>query len=425
MKLKKVLLIICALSTLISYSANAWWPSGHCLAATIASGNLTQQTREAVDRLLNITIECPGPIYCVDHYPGGNRLVAVATWADNVKAKNVNWGTTKDAQSFYSSTHFIDSILYCNKNNKKAPFRRVREAINASRKLTKFGTPDNAVSALRAAIVTLKSNTASKGEKDFALRYLIHLSGDITQPLHATDPEYYPNPASRPGAYIDTKGGSNILFGRPSSIKVLFDEPEPPFCYYDLHSFWNDIGDSYKFPQIPYVSGNISISMTQQMSLDAEAEILKMDVFNSKNIENSNGQLISFTQLNRNLSNNPDPMEWAADTYVQARDFAIRRGRGFLDLNPGKDRIFTFLEGHQSIIIPRLPHKYRELTKNIAEIQIYKAGIRLANMLNAIFDTKHAPTAYVNFANSLRGKTLDQLCYVNIVTNVQSHEFVY
>ena len=54
----------------------------------------------------------------------------------------------------------------------------------------------------------------------------------------------------------------------------------------------------------------------------------------------------------------------------------------------------------------------------MSEIQIYKAGIRLADMLNAIFDPKSRQTpfayiAYIFVAEQLH-PTLDKLCHVNI-----------
>jgi hypothetical protein len=102
-------------------------------------------------------------------------------------------------------------------------------------------------------------------------------------------------------------------------------------------------------------------------------------------------------------------MEWAADAYVQARDFGVKG----LDFKPEDDLIYG-LDGKLIVMIPKLPETYRELAKNIAEIQIYKAGIRLADMLNAIYDPEEAKPAYDKFVISLNGETLNELCPVNI-----------
>ena len=170
--------------------------------------NITPKTRTAVDNLLKIKIESPGPVKCIDCYPG-HRMTAVATWADNIK--KVPWlGSHPGTRENYSKCHFIDPILYCNKKDHKTPSDRVEEAI------AKYEY--NAVSLLRAAIVTLSTPPvkAITPEKAFALRYFIHVAGDLTQPFHATDPIYFPEF----GPSIDTIGATKIFFETPSIYKI-------------------------------------------------------------------------------------------------------------------------------------------------------------------------------------------------------------
>ena len=57
---------------------------------------------------------------------------------------------------------------------------------------------------------------------------------------------------------------------------------------------------------------------------------------------------------------------------------------------------------------------YQKLVRDVSAIQVYKAGIRIANMLNAIYDPENASSAYCNFIEKITGKTLNKFCPVNI-----------
>jgi len=52
-------------------------------------------------------------------------------------------------------------------------------------------TQDNVVIGIQKCIAVLKDNSASKEEKIFHLRFLVHLVGDIHQPLHVGRAEDY------------------------------------------------------------------------------------------------------------------------------------------------------------------------------------------------------------------------------------------
>ena len=58
--------------------------------------------------------------------------------------------------------------------------------------------------------------------------------------------------------------------------------------------------------------------------------------------------------------------------------------------------------------------EYRDITGEVSKIQVYKAGIRLADILNAIYDPDNALPAYKDYVKNLDCQTLDELCHVKI-----------
>ena len=70
----------------------------------------------------------------------------------------------------------------------------------------------DAVTALEAFAATFRSRTASLADKQMALRFVIHIGGDLHQPLHV-------------GNCTD-KGGNEVhvtFFGRPTNLHAIWD----------------------------------------------------------------------------------------------------------------------------------------------------------------------------------------------------------
>jgi len=150
--------------TLLGAAAPAWpWGcEGHETIALIAQKHLTAHARSTVDRLLEQ--------YAVDPQlrhscrPSGLGVMAErSTWADDVR---------KNDRSPYSGTghwHFID-----------IPRRAVRGD------LSKF-CPRRAgciIGALTDQLAVLRNGTAGQRRMAEALMFVIHLVGDLHQPLH-------------------------------------------------------------------------------------------------------------------------------------------------------------------------------------------------------------------------------------------------
>lgn len=132
-------------------STQAWSSVGHKIVAHIAYDHLTPEAKKAVDRLT---------LQDVKTYSGRNRFVFASTWADWSR----DHGDTR-----FRRWHYIDLPLSSAGQKTQAP--------NAM----------NAVYGINHCQVVLKKTKASFAEKSTCLKLLVHIVGDIHQPLHCVN----------------------------------------------------------------------------------------------------------------------------------------------------------------------------------------------------------------------------------------------
>jgi hypothetical protein len=153
-----------AVLPLASAPAFGWGCEGHQIIALIARAHLTAAASNAVDQLLRENPIDPAlSRFCKDR---PNDLMAdSATWADDARniEKTGDW-------------HFIDIPL----------------AVNAASDVMKWckpvdGKPGCIVSAIDYEWALMRDKSQPAPVRAKALRYVIHLVGDLSQPLHATD----------------------------------------------------------------------------------------------------------------------------------------------------------------------------------------------------------------------------------------------
>ncbi|MBT8296420.1 MAG: S1/P1 nuclease [Gramella sp.] len=155
----------------ISISSNGdWGKTGHRATAEIAENNLTEKAKKAVDELL-----------------GGYGLAFVANYADDIKSD-------PDYRQ-YGPWHYV--------NIDPASDEYVLE--DASER-------GDLVQAIRKCISVLKDEDATKEEKRFHLKMLVHFVGDLHQPFHV--------------GHSEDKGGNDIQvrwFNDGSNIHRVWD----------------------------------------------------------------------------------------------------------------------------------------------------------------------------------------------------------
>ena len=141
--LKKITLI--SLFFYLPLQTMAWGMLGHRIVGEIADSYLNAKTRIEIKKIL------------------GNESIAMASnWGDFIKSD-----TTYD---YLEKWHYVD-------------FERGTD-YDQMQAILKNDTTTNAYTKLNMLISGLKSKSLSQDKKLFYLRMLIHIMGDISQPLH-------------------------------------------------------------------------------------------------------------------------------------------------------------------------------------------------------------------------------------------------
>jgi hypothetical protein len=221
----------CAVAGLIvvlftASSALAWNSKGHMMVAYVAYKQLTPAARARVDDLLlrnpyykkwEMTI--PATI------SGAEKKLRIfmlaATWPDEIKAERSGYtddgsddGSRPDGASSAQNTGYIDHLRHKYWHFVTMPF-----TCDGS-PLPPIPTP-NAQDRIHLFRAVLASTTGSDDLKSYDLTWLVHLVGDVHQPLHV---------ATRVSA-TQPDGDHN-----GSAVSLC---PAP--CQDDLRAFWNTI----------------------------------------------------------------------------------------------------------------------------------------------------------------------------------------
>jgi len=163
MKIIKLQIILLLLSQILF----GWGKTGHRVVGEVAESYLTKNAKLQIKKIL-----------------GHHDLAYVSNWADDIKS-DPNW---KHAWDWHFCT--------IPNGEKHVPGKYTGDAIE---KVNEF-------------IETLKNKSASKDQKQIALKFLVHLVGDLHQPLHV--------------GRKDDKGGNDI------NVKWFWEKT-------NLHSIWD------------------------------------------------------------------------------------------------------------------------------------------------------------------------------------------
>lgn len=138
-------LVFC-LGALNSY---AWNAAGHKVVAQIAYDNLSPKAKDMCYKYLRSRT----------HNTPNSSFVSASTWMDEIRFREVYW---------YDVMHYID-IPFSSDGTHVPPIEKT-----------------NAIKTIKQATAVLSSKKTKVADKRLALRMLIHITGDIHQPLHAT-----------------------------------------------------------------------------------------------------------------------------------------------------------------------------------------------------------------------------------------------
>lgn len=214
----------------------------------------------------------------------------------------------------------------------------------------------------------LRNERTTLFERALLLRHLVHLVGDMQQPLHMLQ-TFYP-------LFGTTLGGNNIQVRFSDEIpfcKRKSRENGSSLCFSrNLYALW----DSGAFLCIDERSPIFSFTTLE--STDRAIQILNK--FSKKLIPKCLAKIekmINMERINKLLKESRSITSWGADTSSIAIDLAYK---------PLDDQILALTNTSQEIIID---NTYFESVCKVSAEQIYLAGIRLADMLNSIFDENY------------------------------------
>lgn len=165
------MLKICSilLFSAISFNAFSWSMIGHRVVGEVASAHLTPKAKTEVANLI-----------------GKQTLAQVSNWADFIKSDK--------------------------KMRKYGPWHYVSFPKKVKIEKRKHNHKGDILTAITKLSKDLRSKKTSKNDKVFALKMLVHLIGDIHQPLHV--------------GYSDDRGGNKVSvewFGEKSNLHQVWD----------------------------------------------------------------------------------------------------------------------------------------------------------------------------------------------------------
>lgn len=229
--MKSIRVFLClGLIALLPLPLFAWGAIGHMTVAYVAYQNLTPAAKARIRDLLKLNPDyekwekqIPQGTSAQDH----DRIIFMiaSVWADDIKGESQytddgsNGGNTPNGASSSQNTGYSDLLRHRYWHFIDTPFSPDGSA------LPEIPTP-NAQTQIVAFRAMLNSSQPDK-LKSYDLVWLLHLVGDIHQPLHAVTRVTHSN------AKGDAGGNFVKLFGDASS---------------NLHSYWDDLpGADCKF----------------------------------------------------------------------------------------------------------------------------------------------------------------------------------
>lgn len=148
LKIKLTFISIIVLGCLISSTGFAWSKQGHMVIADIAYGHLLPAKKKKLDSLLAT----------LQQGKGLQAMLRASTWADDLRFKNIKT---------YDRWHYI-----------RLPI------IKDKLKFTPYVPEPNVLTSSIRQLKLIQDKSNTKKQKAAAIRMLIHLIGDMHQPLH-------------------------------------------------------------------------------------------------------------------------------------------------------------------------------------------------------------------------------------------------
>lgn len=284
--------LIFASALFIQMPVQSWWDVGHMTVSQIAYDQLEPGVKEKADEIIT---------YLAPLNPRTPEFITAACYADDMvdEGMGIFW-------SWHGSAYPYDMDGVLSRQESKELYDQLRD--------------NDAIYAIKQAIKTLKNPEASQFAKSFMLRFLLHVVGDIHQPLHCTTlySKDFKN-GDTAGTKFKIKGFDNLA---------------------SLHSLWDSIFDLGK-ERLERPLTSEGLAKIQNLAADFQSKYPK-EMF--PDLEEMN------------------PLRWREESHELGEVYAY-------------DGVTPFEEPSQ---------EYQNRCRIIASKQITLAGYRLAILLNDI-----------------------------------------
>jgi hypothetical protein len=359
------------LALAIASPASAWHGDGHEAVARIAWLQLDEKTHDSLTRILKshrhfkLFLHAPLP-------PGVHittdewAFVRAARWPDWVRDPRAETTSLTPEQSkaihefHHGDWHFVNLPIAHPADAEHFGEARLAELTRQAlepetEKKGGVDTPRHALAALKKNLGVLRDDTAPDADRAVALCWVLHLAGDLHQPLHAAAliaraeslpaSEFTPPPAF--DAPAGDSGGNRVAVRlKPTDTKSLV-----------LHSFWDAL---------------VFDDARQYAPVEAKLRsLLRRDDLQPDRLQE--------------LKDHPEALDWAKESQDLARTVAYRKdGKpdgAILDFIPLPDepgKVDAILAGLKA---PVLSGDYQKQATATAERRIVLAGLRLAGLL--------------------------------------------
>jgi hypothetical protein len=299
--------------------AHAWNATGHMVVAYLAYQGLEPGARQKIAQLLR-----QHPNYERDLLQGMPKnfpdpdlyaFMIAATWPDIIR----DTAHPLHAQEHHSTWHYIN-----------LPYFPPEERKNPTVKPPPL-PEETILVALRLCVEELKATKAQPPQQAVKLCWLLHLGGDLHQPLHAA--------TLFSKDYPEGDRGGNLCLVRGAAGRI------------NLHKLWDDIlGGSPTPHAVAFLADTIQATPRYQRS--ALGETVKRSDFET----------------------------WAKESLADAEAFAYLGGY----LRGVNANTFATSQGKDEQI-PFLPTSYEAVAKEVAHKRVALAGYRLADLLNKLY----------------------------------------
>ena len=319
---------ICSILAIMPVRSYAWGDHGHRTVARIAARYLNDKAAAAINDILK------ADPYLAQKCPAESslelKLACIASWPDP---------PLKDERPYTANWHFVDIPVTMVENR---PFRTASYVPARDCAMSKRG--DCAILALERLNLVLANPKEVPITRAEALKFVVHIVGDLHQPLHnVTDKKN-----------IDDEKDLGDLGGNTKIVQWLSMENSPRWKEYhwNLHAVWDE------------------------GIIDRTLELLKTDENGYVNRLASTLPAKGAPELARYQTG--DTVAWADEGYKLAIFHAYGKLPAF---NENYKYMKDGKEGYGGYILDQ-KSGYYEANREIVDQQLRKGGLRLAKVLN-------------------------------------------